>query len=97
MRIGQRLMDLAPHVDYVCPMVYPSTFQSGNLDLASPSDNPYEVIARSMASGMSRTDTLLRPWLQGYWYERQDFADQKTRRRRGHRRRMVFLERARHL
>jgi hypothetical protein len=77
MRIGQRLIDLAPHVDYVCPMIYPSTFESGNLDLASPSDNPYEVIKRSMASGLSRTDTLIRPWLQGYWYERQDFADQK--------------------
>jgi hypothetical protein len=77
MRIGQRLMDLAPHVDYVCPMIYPSTFESGNLGLASPSDNPYEVIIRSLSSGMSRTDTPLRPWLQGYWYEREDFADQK--------------------
>jgi hypothetical protein len=77
MRIGQRLMDLAPHVDYVCPMVYPSTFIPGNLGLASPSDSPYEVIARSMAYGLSRTNTILRPWLQGYWYERQDFADQR--------------------
>jgi hypothetical protein len=77
MRIGQRLMDLAPHVDYVCPMVYPSTFIPGNLGLQSPSDSPYEVVARSMAYGLSRTDTLLRPWLQGYWYERQDFADQR--------------------
>jgi hypothetical protein len=77
MRIGQRLMDLAPHVDYVCPMVYPSTFIPGNLGLASPSDNPYEVVARSMAYGLSRTNTLLRPWLQGYWYERQDFVDQR--------------------
>jgi len=77
MRIGQRLMDLAPHVDYVCPMVYPSTFEPGNLDLASPSDNPYEVVVRSLTSGLSRTDTLLRPWLQGYWYEREDFAAQK--------------------
>jgi hypothetical protein len=77
MRIGQRLIDLAPHVDYVCPMIYPSTFESGNLDLADPSSNPYEVIKRSMASGMARTDTVLRPWLQGYWYERQDFVDQR--------------------
>jgi hypothetical protein len=77
MRIGQRLMDLAPHVDYVCPMVYPSTFIPGNLGLASPSDSPYEVVARSMEYGLSRTDTLLRPWLQGYWYERQDFVDQR--------------------
>jgi hypothetical protein len=77
MRIGQRLMDLAPHVDYVCPMVYPSTFIPGNLGLSSPSDSPYEVVARSMAYGLSRTDTLLRPWLQGYWYERHEFAEQR--------------------
>jgi hypothetical protein len=77
MRIGQRLMDLAPHVDYVCPMVYPSTFIPGNLGLDSPSDSPYEVVARSLAYGLSRTDTLLRPWLQGYWYDRHEFAEQR--------------------
>jgi hypothetical protein len=77
MRIGQRLKDIAPHVDYVCPMVYPSTFIPGNLGLDDPSAEPYEVIARSLAMGMSRTNTIIRPWLQGYWYERQDFADQR--------------------
>jgi hypothetical protein len=77
MRIGQRLKDIAPHVDYICPMVYPSTFIPGNLGLASPSDNPYEVVARSMAYGLSRTSVTMRPWLQGYWYERQDFAEQR--------------------
>ena len=97
MRIGQRLMDLAPLVDYVCPMVYPSTFIPGNLGLASPSDSPYEVVARSMAYGMSRTNTVLRPWLQGYWYERQDFADQRRAAEEADRRRLVLLERPRHL
>jgi hypothetical protein len=77
MRIGQRLKDLAPHVDYVCPMIYPSTFESGNLGLVSPSDEPYQVIALSMALAHQRTDTPVRPWLQGYWYERKDFEDQR--------------------
>ena len=77
MRIGQRLIDLAPLADYLCPMVYPSTFIPGNLGLPSPSDAPYEVVARSMAYGMSRTNTIMRPWLQGYWYQRQDMADQR--------------------
>jgi hypothetical protein len=77
MRIGQRLKDLAPHVDYICPMVYPSTFIPGNLGLDDPSAEPYEVVSRSLALGMSRTNTIIRPWLQGYWYERQDFADQR--------------------
>jgi hypothetical protein len=77
MRIGQRLMDLAPHVDYVCPMVYPSTFIPGNLGLLSPSDEPYEVVARSLAYGHARTDTLIRPWLQHYWYDRFEIAEQR--------------------
>lgn len=77
MRIGQRLMDIAPLVDYVCPMIYPSTFIPGNLGLASPSDQPYEVIAISMAYGMARTDTIIRPWLQHYWYERHEIAEQR--------------------
>jgi hypothetical protein len=77
MRIGQRLIDLAPHVDYVCPMIYPSTFQSGNLGLASPSDEPYKVIEKSMALAKERTNTPVRPWLQHYWYERADIAAQR--------------------
>jgi len=77
MRIGQRLKDLAPHVDYICPMVYPSTFIPGNLGLMSPSDSPYEVVAISMEYGHARTSTLIRPWLQHYWYDRYEFAEQR--------------------
>jgi hypothetical protein len=77
MRIGQRLKDLAPHVDYLCPMIYPSTFESGNLGLASPKDEPYRVIELSMALAAERTDTLVRPWLQHYWYEREQIAAQR--------------------
>jgi hypothetical protein len=77
MRIGQRLKDLAPHVDYVCPMIYPSTFESGNLGLSSPKDEPYKVIEISMALAAERTDTPVRPWLQHYWYEREQIAAQR--------------------
>ena len=77
MRIGQRLKDLAPVVDYVCPMVYPSTFIPGNLGLQSPKDHPYEVVAISLDYARARTDTLMRPWLQHYWYTRHDFSEQR--------------------
>ena len=77
MRIGQRLKDLAPLVDYVCPMVYPSTFIPGNLGLQSPTDHPYEVVAISLDYARERTDTLMRPWLQHYWYTRREFAEQR--------------------
>jgi len=77
MRIGQRLKDLAPLVDYICPMVYPSTFIPGNLGLESPKDHPYEVVAISLDYARARTDTLMRPWLQHYWHTRSDLQEQR--------------------
>jgi hypothetical protein len=66
MGIGQRVIDIAPHVDYLCPMVYPSTFIPGNLGMANPILHPYEVVAESVSRGMALTSTLIRPWLQAY-------------------------------
>jgi len=66
MGIGQRLCDIAPHVDYVCPMLYPSTFGEGNLGFDYPVRYPYEIIYHSVVKTRSRTDTLVRPWLQHY-------------------------------
>ena len=48
MGIGQRLDDIVPSVDYVSPMLYPSTFIPGNLGLDNPGRYPYEVINRSV-------------------------------------------------
>jgi hypothetical protein len=77
MRIGQRIIDLAPHADYLCPMIYPSTFESGNLGLANPSAEPYKVIEMAMAMAKERTSTIVRPWLQHYWYERPQYVAQR--------------------
>lgn len=70
MNIGQRVMDIAPYVDYLSPMIYPSTFIPGNLGLADPTAHPYEVIFRSQNVARERVPpaTLVRPWLQAYWY-----------------------------
>jgi len=66
MGIGQRVIDIAPYVDYLCPMVYPSTFIPGNLGIANPALRPYKVVAESLRQGMALTSTLVRPWLQAY-------------------------------
>lgn len=66
MGIGQRVIDIAPHVDYLCPMVYPSTFIPGNMGIQAPSLHPYEVVAQSLQLGMALTSTRIRPWLQAY-------------------------------
>jgi hypothetical protein len=68
MGIGQRVKDIAPYMDYLCPMLYPSTFESGNLGYANPPLHPYDVIYRSQLEAVKRVPvtTKVRPWLQHY-------------------------------
>jgi hypothetical protein len=71
--IGQQLEKLAPAVDYVCPMIYPSHFFGGSLGFDIPNDHPYEVILYSLQAGAERMDNpknKLRPWLQDFSYGR---------------------------
>lgn len=79
MNIGQRVMDIAPSVDYLCPMVYPSTFVPGNLGYDDPSAHPYDVIYRSQLEAVERVPdtTRVRPWLQAYWYSTDEMLTQK--------------------
>ncbi len=64
--IGQRLIDVAPWVDYISPMVYPSMYEPGHLGLSDPWRQPYEVVRISVQDAHKQTSTLIRPWLQGY-------------------------------
>ncbi|MFQ6015213.1 MAG: putative glycoside hydrolase [Anaerolineae bacterium] len=66
MGIGQTIEDVAPFVDYLQPMLYPSTFIPGNLGYANPALHPYQVVYRSSVEAARRTDTKIRPWLQHY-------------------------------
>jgi hypothetical protein len=68
--IGQRLADLAPYVDYMCPMVYPSHFDPTSIDVGGePNDFPYETIELSMELAKDKMPGMegkLRPWLQDF-------------------------------
>ena len=76
MGIGQRVDDIAPLVDYLCPMIYPSTYISGNFGFAEPSDHPYEVVYRATQDALQRTKTKVRPWLQHYsWKVTYELAE----------------------
>lgn len=79
MGIGQRVKDIGPYLDYLCPMIYPSTFGPGNLGYEVPSDHPYEVIYRSViqAAGRLPAHVRVRPWLQAYWYTLEQQALQR--------------------
>jgi hypothetical protein len=67
--IGQRLPELAKYVDYISPMVYPSTFGAGALDYAQPAAHPYEIVYRSTvnaAKRVAKTNCKIRPWIQDF-------------------------------
>lgn len=69
--IGQQLEDLAPAVDYLSPMIYPSHFALGSIGFDVPNDHPYEVILESLKRGGARVANakrILRPWLQDFSY-----------------------------
>lgn len=70
--IGQVLELVAPYVDYVAPMVYPSHFAKGTYGIADPANQPYAIIHKSLSDGISKMKAInedpnkLRPWLQDF-------------------------------
>jgi hypothetical protein len=78
--IGQRIEELAPHVDYFCPMVYPSGYQKGIPGFRNPVQNPYEVVRESVRLTQQRashTRARVRPWIQDfrdYAFDRRIFG-----------------------
>ncbi|MDO4295509.1 MAG: putative glycoside hydrolase [bacterium] len=42
--VGQIYEDMAEHLDYICPMIYPSHYGEGNFGLDYPDLHPYETI-----------------------------------------------------
>ncbi len=66
--IGQDAASIAAHVDVVCPMVYPSHYPEGSMDVdGHPNDFPYETIAQTLDIGASRVPPAqTRPWIQDF-------------------------------
>jgi hypothetical protein len=74
--IGQRVEELAPHVDYLCPMVYPSGYHLGIPGYRNPVARPYDVVRESVRLIRQRaqhTPARVRPWLQDF----RDYAFDK--------------------
>jgi hypothetical protein len=67
--IGQLIEELAPHLDYLYPMPYPSHYSSGFLGYSLPEAHPYEVVKYTLNKGLDRigdTDCLIIPWIQAF-------------------------------
>jgi hypothetical protein len=67
-RIGQILEEMAPHVDYLCPMLYPSGFTRGSVAFNNPAAHPYDIVRISLQKGIARgvAPEKFRPWLQSF-------------------------------
>lgn len=68
-QIAQDLTKIAPAVDYIAPMVYPSHWNKGEYGVADPNREPYEITKRSLALFQAKvegTDVKIIPWLQDF-------------------------------
>jgi len=83
--IGQRIEELAPHLDYICPMVYPSGYHVGIPGYRNPVQNSYAVVRESVRLIRKRaahTPARVRPWLQDfkdYAFDRRIFGVNEIR------------------
>jgi hypothetical protein len=78
--IGQRIENIAPHLDYLSPMVYPSGYHMGIPGYRNPVSHSYEIVRESVRLTRKRTEGLpvqVRPWIQDfkdYAFDRRIFG-----------------------
>jgi hypothetical protein len=67
--IGQKIEDVAKHLDYLCLMVYPSGYHLGIPGYRNPVQHSREVVYYTLEKAAKRLDgqsKKLRPWLQNF-------------------------------
>ena len=67
--VAQDIGAMARELDYVSPMLYPSHWGAGEYGVASPNDEPYEIVRRSLEDFKNATygtGARLVPWLQDF-------------------------------
>ncbi|MGF1665637.1 MAG: putative glycoside hydrolase [Acidimicrobiia bacterium] len=67
--VAQDIPEMARHVDYIAPMVYPSHWGPGEYGVADPNSQPYDIVYESMADFvriLEGTGTGLVSWLQDF-------------------------------
>jgi len=83
--IGQTLESVAPHLDYLSPMLYPSGFQYGIPGYRTPTAHPFEIVYLTLKKAQERTGlspSRFRPWLQAfrdYAFDRRFFEEREIR------------------
>ena len=71
--VGQDYVQMAAHLDYLCPMVYPSHYHNGSYGITVPDAEPYRTIYAAASSSMQELSTVpeenrahVRTWLQSF-------------------------------
>lgn len=79
--VGQIYGEMAKHLDYISPMIYPSHYGNGNYGIDYPDEHPYEMIRAALEDSRkelyfagleSEHVAQVRPWLQDFtasWLE----------------------------
>jgi hypothetical protein len=78
--LGQDIQKMAPLVDIIAPMLYPSTFSRGNqkyfLDEKSFEYSTVFQTLQKYSELLGEDSVKLRPWIQGYYTTQQQMVDQ---------------------
>ncbi|MDE6739273.1 MAG: putative glycoside hydrolase, partial [Lachnospiraceae bacterium] len=71
--VGQDYVKMAEHLDYICPMVYPSHYHNGAYGIAVPDADPYATICAAASSSAQQLGAVpgekcahVRMWLQSF-------------------------------
>ena len=71
--VGQDYVKMAAHLDYICPMVYPSHYHNGAYGIQVPDAKPYDTIYAAASSSVHELDAVkeenrahVRMWLQSF-------------------------------
>lgn len=68
-QIGQDILAIAGHSDYVAPMLYPSHWNPGEYGVEDPESQPYDIVKASLRDfqqQVQRTGRPIVPWLQHF-------------------------------
>lgn len=71
--VGQDYAKMAAHLDYICPMIYPSHYYNGAYGISVPDADPYQTIyeassssARELGAVSGENCAEVRVWLQSF-------------------------------
>lgn len=73
--VGQIYNVMSQHLDYICPMIYPSHYGDGNFGIEHPDTQPYDTILAALQKskqdlyltrGEGDRQAIVRPWLQDF-------------------------------